>query len=257
MKVESVMVTGANRGIGLEFVRQLSRLSDPPRYIFATYRNAGCLQDLKEIEESSTKSKIILIKMDVTHPEEVEAAKTIVEDTVGEQGLNLLINNAGVAKMEMFPNVTPENLELHYKVNTEGPLLVLQAMLPSLERAAQLHAGTGGMSVSRAAVVNMTSMAGSIANTGFIFTQDLAVPSYKISKAALNMVMRVAAAKVKDKGILIVMMCPGWVKTDMGGREQAVLEPEESIADMLKSFSTLNESHHGTYMDRLATPYPF
>ncbi|CAL1300394.1 unnamed protein product, partial [Larinioides sclopetarius] len=197
------------------------------------------------------------LSANVTHPEEVEAAKTIVEDTVGEQGLNLLINNAGVAKMEMFPNVTPENLELHYKVNTEGPLLVLQAMLPSLERAAQLHAGTGGMSVSRAAVVNMTSMAGSIANTGFIFTQDLAVPSYKISKAALNMVMRVAAAKVKDKGILIVMMCPGWVKTDMGGREQAVLEPEESIADMLKSFSTLNESHHGTYMDRLATPYPF
>ncbi|GBM38209.1 hypothetical protein AVEN_8272-1 [Araneus ventricosus] len=76
-------------------------------------------------------------------------------------------------------------------------------------------------------------------------------------QAALNMAMRVAAAKVKDKGILIVMMCPGWVKTDMGGRERAVLEPEESIADMLKTLSTLKESHHGIYMDRLGTPYPF
>ncbi|GBM38202.1 hypothetical protein AVEN_8267-1 [Araneus ventricosus] len=130
-------------------------------------------------------------------------------------------------------------------------------MLPSLERAAELHAGTGGMSASWATVLNMTSMAGSITNAGFVFTEDLAVPSYKIGKAALNMAMRVAAAKVKDKGILIVMMCPGWLKTDMGGRERAVLEPEESIADMLKTLSTLNESHHGIYMDRLGTPYPF
>ncbi|GBM97853.1 hypothetical protein AVEN_26969-1 [Araneus ventricosus] len=63
MKLESVMVTGANRGIGLEFVRQLSRLSEPPKYIFATYRSPDSLKDLKELEESSTKTKIILIKM--------------------------------------------------------------------------------------------------------------------------------------------------------------------------------------------------
>ncbi|KAF8772041.1 C-factor-like [Argiope bruennichi] len=257
MKIESVLVTGANRGIGLEFVRQLSQLSDPPSFIFATYRNTDSLQDLKEIEESSKKSKLILIKMDVTRPEEIEVAKKLIEDTVGERGLNLLINNAGVAQVQMFPNVTPENLEFHFKVNTEGPLLVLQAMLPSLEKAAQLKGEGGAMSASRAAVLNMTSMAGSITNAGVVFTEDLAVPSYKISKAALNMAMRVAAAKVKDKGVLIVMMCPGWVKTDMGDRSRAILEPEESIADMLKTLSTLNESHHGSYMDRLGNLYPF
>ncbi|GFS88353.1 c-factor [Nephila pilipes] len=255
MKVENVMVTGANRGIGLEFVRQLTQLSEPPRYIFATYRNASSLKELKEIAESSIKTQIILIKMDVTLPEEVEVAKSIVESTVKEQGLNLLINNAGAVKLQSFPDITPENLEFHYKVNTEGPIFVLQAMLPSLEKAASLH--DGGMSVSKAMVLNMTSLAGSIGNAGVVFTQDLIVPGYKISKAALNMAMRVIAANVKDKGILIVNMCPGWVKTDMGGRELAQLEPHESIANMLKTLPTLNESHQGTYLDRLGNPIPF
>ncbi|XP_055952229.1 C-factor-like [Argiope bruennichi] len=257
MKIESVMVTGANRGIGLEFVRQLSQLSDPPQYIFATYRNADSLKDLKEIEESSKKAKIILIKMDVTRSEEIASAKQTVEATVGEKGLNLLINNAGVAQPELFPNITPQNLELHFKVNTEGPIMVLQAMLPILEKAARLKGEGGAMSASRAAVLNMTSMAGSITNTGVVFTEDLAVPSYKTSKAALNMAMKVAAAHAKDKGILVVMMCPGWVKTDMGGKDRAVLEPEDSIAAMIKTLSILNESHHGVYMDRLGNPYQF
>ncbi|CAL1300392.1 unnamed protein product [Larinioides sclopetarius] len=256
MKVESVMVTGANRGIGLEFVRQLSRLSEPPKFIFATYRSPDTLKDLKDIEESSKITKIILIKMDVTCPQEIEAAKKLVEETVGERGLNLLINNAGVAQPGFFPNITSESLSLHFKTNTEGPIMVFQAMLPSLEKAALVQGSDAGMSVSRAAVINMTSMTGSITNTGFTFTQDLAVPSYKISKAALNMAMRVAAATVKDKGILVVMMCPGWVKTDMGTAE-AILEPEDSIASMINTLASLDETHHGVYMDNEGIPFPF
>ncbi|GBM38207.1 hypothetical protein AVEN_8271-1 [Araneus ventricosus] len=182
MNVENVMVTGANRGIGLEFVRQLSRLSEPPKHIFATYRSPDSLKDLKEIEETSKKSKIILIKMDVTCPQEIEAAKRLVEETVGERGLNLLINNAGVAQPALFPNITSENLALHFKVNTEGPIMVLQAMLPILEKAAQVQGSGAGMSVSRAAVLNMSSMAGSITNTGFVMTKDMTAASYKISK---------------------------------------------------------------------------
>ncbi|GFY45229.1 uncharacterized protein TNIN_92791 [Trichonephila inaurata madagascariensis] len=174
------MVTGANRGIGLEFVRQLIDLTEPPRHIFATYRNADSLKELKEIEESSIKTQVILIKMDVTDAEEVGVAKSIIENTVGERGLNLLINNAGVAKMQPFPTITSENLEFHFKVNTEGPILILQTMLPSLEKAAKFYGG--GMSASRAMVLNISSMVGSICNTGVNFTHDLAVPGYKISK---------------------------------------------------------------------------
>ncbi|GBN73262.1 hypothetical protein AVEN_58256-1 [Araneus ventricosus] len=68
-------------------------------------------------------------------------------------------------------------------------------------------------------------------------------------KAALNMAMRVAALTIKDQGILVVNMCPGWVKTDMGS-DEAMLEPSESISTMLNTFSNLNESHHGTLLNR-------
>ncbi|GFW53220.1 uncharacterized oxidoreductase C663.06c [Trichonephila clavipes] len=255
MKIESVMVTGANRGIGLEFVRQFQKLSEPPSYIFATYRNADSLKDLKAIEESSVKTRVILIKMDVTVPEEIDNAKSIVESTVGEKGLNLLINNAGAVKIQSFPNLSLENLVFHTMVNSIGPVLVFEALLPSLEKAAKFY--EGGMSVSKAMVLNISSLAGSVGNAGIVFTQDLCVPGYKMSKAALNIIMRSIAATIKDKGILVVNMCPGWVKTDMGGRDLAQLEPHESITTMLQTLPTLNESHHGAYMDRLGTPIPF
>ncbi|GBN37899.1 hypothetical protein AVEN_224017-1 [Araneus ventricosus] len=126
MKVENVMVTGANRGIGLEFVRQLSRLNEPPKHIFATYRSPDSLKDLKEIEELSTKTKIILIKMDVTNPDEREAARNAVEKSVKERGLNLLINNAGVVEIQDLPHLTSENFELHFRVNTVAPVMIFQ-----------------------------------------------------------------------------------------------------------------------------------
>lgn len=75
-------------------------------------------------------------------------------------------------------------------------------------------------------------------------------------QAALNMMMRVIAANVKDKGILVVMMCPGWVKTDMGS-EKAEIEVEESVSSILNTLSQLNESHHGSFMDRNGNLYEF
>ncbi|GBM97855.1 C-factor [Araneus ventricosus] len=193
---------------------------------------------------------------DVTSTDDREAARNAVEETVKERGLNLLINNAGVSESQVLPHLTAENLELHFKVNTVAPVMVFQAMLPLLERAADLQGGTNALSVSRAAVLNMASLTGSIANAGVIFRRDLVVPAYKISKAALNMAMRVIAANVKDKGILVIMMCPGWVRTGMG-TNKAVLEPEESIWTMIKTLPKLNESHHGVFIDRTGNPYPY
>lgn len=256
MEVFSVLVTGANRGRGLEFVRQLVRLPKPPKFIFATYRSAETLGELTNIKDSSKECQVKLIKMDVTKYQDIVAARKVVEQTVRENGLTLLINNAGFAKPEAFPNLTEENLLMHFTINTIAPIRVLQEMLPLLQKAAAHNASPGGMRVSRSSVLNLTSMAGCITRTGVEFLQDLAVPGYKTSKAALNMAMRGIAASVKDQGILVVLMCPGWVKTDMG-TEHGEITPEESISTMIKTMSTLNESHHGAYMDRHANPYPF
>ncbi|GIX83968.1 hypothetical protein CEXT_102511 [Caerostris extrusa] len=79
---------------------------------------------------------------------------------------------------------------------------------------------------------------------------------YRTSKAALNMAMQVIARTVNDQGILVVNICPGWVKTDMG-TSQAMLEVTESISAIIETLKRLNETHHGSFLDRNGNVIPF
>ncbi|XP_055952787.1 C-factor-like [Argiope bruennichi] len=255
MEAESVMVTGANRGIGLEFVKQLVKLPKPPRFVFATYRNENSIQDLKDIQEKCKETQVVLIQMDISNCNDIEKAKKVIEEKVGDKGLNLLINNAGVGIDLGFPEITEENMLFHFNTNTVGPVIFLKTILPLLQKSATRD--TSGMKVSRAAVVNISSLMGSITELTDSQSKELLKAfSYRISKTALNMAMRVIALTIKDQGVLVVNMCPGWVKTDMG-TEHATLEPSESISAMLNTFSNLNESHHGAFLDRNGNTYPF
>ncbi|GFS78798.1 c-factor [Nephila pilipes] len=191
----------------------------------------------------------------VTKVNEIESARKTVEEMVGDKGLNLLINNAGVARWQPFAEVTTENMLFHLTANAVGPVMVFQAMLPLLSKAAAQK--SGGMHVSRAAVLNISSVAGSVSE----LTQEspkewLGVMSYRVSKAALNMAMRVAAVTVEDQGILVTCMCPGWVRTDMG-TELGLMEPSESISAMMMTLSQMNESHHGAFLDRYGKTISF
>ncbi|GFS60267.1 uncharacterized protein TNIN_257511 [Trichonephila inaurata madagascariensis] len=126
MEVESVLVTGANRGIGLEFVRQLAQQPKPPRYVFASYRDPNTLQTLEKVRDASKETQIVLVKMDVRKKNEIEGVRNIIEDTVGDKGLNLLINNAGAFKWLGFPEITEEDLLFHFSNNAVGPVMVLK-----------------------------------------------------------------------------------------------------------------------------------
>ncbi|KAF8771537.1 C-factor-like [Argiope bruennichi] len=255
MEVESVLVTGANRGIGLEFVRQLVKLPRPPKYIFATYRDRNTIEALKQLRDESKDTIILLIKMDARNADQIESARLVIEDMVGDKGLNLLINNAGVLKREAFPEITEENMLLHFTTNTVAPVMVFKAMFPLLQKAAT-QAPTG-VNVSKAAVLNISSAGGSIESQSSEFhKQRLDSISYKTSKAALNMAMKVISLTIKEQDILVVNMCPGWVKTDMGS-EAADLEISESVSAMMSTLSRLNERHHGTFMDRNGETIPY
>ncbi|GBM00303.1 putative oxidoreductase C663.08c [Araneus ventricosus] len=255
MDVESVMVTGANRGIGLEFVRQLVKLNKPPKFVFATYRSETAVQALKKIKDESEQTEVVLIKMDVRSLNDIENAQKIIEEKVGDKGLNLLINNAGVMKFEGFPEITEEDFLFHFTTNTIAPVIVLKKMLPLLQRAAAHK--TTGMSVSRAAVLNLSSELAAISTAMNEFFREFPpVMGYSVSKIAMNMAMRKAAFTVQEQGILVVNMCPGWVKTDMG-TEHALLEVSESVSDMMKTLPELNESHHGSHLDRNGKVVPF
>ncbi|GBM26210.1 putative oxidoreductase C663.06c [Araneus ventricosus] len=255
MEFGSVMITGANRGIGLEVVKQLVKLPRPPKYIFATYRDINTVETLKQLRDASKETIILLIKMDARNADQIESARRIIEDMVGEKGLNLLINNAGVLKPEKFPEITEENMLLHFETNTVAPVMIFKAMFPLLQKAATN--GPAGMNVSKAAVLNISSAAGSIeSQTNDFHRQRVDRLGYKTSKAALNMAMKVISLTIKDQGILVVNMCPGWVKTDLGSAA-AELEIPESVSAMMNTLSRLNESHYGTFMDRNGETIPY
>ncbi|GBM31334.1 C-factor [Araneus ventricosus] len=252
MEVESVMVAGANKGIGLEFVKELVMLSKPPRFVFATYRDERTTQALKQIRDASQDTEVVLVKMDMTKTNEIADARKIVESKVGDNGLNLLINNAAVLRRQGFPEITEETMLFHFSTNTVGPVMVLKEMLPLLQKSAARK--DSGMNISRAAVLNISSDGGSMS---LKFPKDfLPIMGYRISKAALNMAMNVVALTLNGQGILVVNMSPGWVKTDMG-TDQAQLTLSESISAMLKTLPQLNESHHGTFLDRNGKPIPY
>ncbi|XP_064016723.1 C-signal-like isoform X2 [Pogoniulus pusillus] len=135
-----------------------------------------------------------------------------------------------------------------YTTNTIGPMLLGQAFLPLLKKAAQESPGAG-MSCSRAAIINMSSAGGSIGNTlGWDLMQ---VVSYRCSKAALNMLTKCQSLSYQEHGILCVALHPGWVQTDMGSAagHQPPVTVDASVRGMLKVLSSLSEKDTGTFLD--------
>ncbi|XP_075796813.1 C-signal-like isoform X1 [Pelodiscus sinensis] len=244
--VRSVLVTGANRGIGLELVRQLLGKANPPERVFAGCRDpAGERAQLQDL--ASRHPNLVIVALDVTHPASIQAAAASVQEQLKGSGLTLLINNAGTAMPSTLESETPEGMALVYATNVTGPLLVSQAFLPLLKKAAQESPQTG-LSCSRAAIVNMSSEAGSIQNI-FLWHLGQAV-SYRCSKAALNMLTKCQALAHGGDGILSVALHPGWVQTDMGSRAslKAPLAVDASVREILEVLPTLSEKDNGAFV---------
>ncbi|NXF00491.1 DHB2 dehydrogenase, partial [Menura novaehollandiae] len=150
---------------------------------------------------------------DVADPASIKAAAAKVGEHLGGSGLNLLINNAGISKLTSVDTETSEDMIEIYTTNTIGPLLLGRAFLPLLKKAAQGSPGSG-LSCSKAAIVNMSSSAGSIED---VYLWDFGqVVSYRCSKAALNMLSKCQSLAYREHGVLCVALHPGWVQTDMG-----------------------------------------
>lgn len=246
LKIQAVLVTGSNRGIGFEFVQQFLKSQNPPGKIFATCRDPESPQS-QELKNLSTKNpNVIVIQLDTSDPSSVNSSVKEVQKYLNGRKLDLLINNAGVIKHDNLQSQTSEDMLHIYNVNVVGPMLVTQAFYPLLKRAE----GAG-----KSAVVHISALLGSNENVDHTFS-FLPVISYRCSKAALNMLSRCQAEGYKQDGIISVAMCPGWVQTDMGG-DQAPLTKEDSVSSMMKIISTLNEKHSGTFVDREGKTLPW
>ncbi|XP_075290200.1 C-signal-like [Opisthocomus hoazin] len=248
LHVRSALVTGANRGIGLGLVRHLLGLPNPPKWVFAACRDPEG-QRAQELQNLASKHpNLVTIRLEVTDPASVKAAAARVGEQLGGSGLNLLINNAGIAKVNSLDTETLESMTQVYTTNTTGPMLLSQAFLPLLKKAAQGSPGSA-LSCNKAAIVNMSSSASSIKE---VYFWDYAqAVSYRCSKAALNMLTKCQSLGYREDGVLCVALHPGWVQTDMGSSSGLTppLTVDDSVRGMLKVLCSLSEKDTGTLLD--------
>ncbi|HEY1614216.1 MAG TPA: SDR family oxidoreductase [Rhizomicrobium sp.] len=217
----NVLITGANRGIGLELVRQYA--ADGAR-VFAGVRDPAKAAALSELARDAG-GRISLHQLDVASTPSVEA---FAKD-VGDTAIDVLINNAGVSgSHQSLDDMNFDNWLDALNVMTLGPFRVSQAFLPHLEKA------------GAAKVMTVTSqIAASTWPHGGTY-------AYASAKAAVNRVMQVLAIDLKPRGVTVAVIHPGWVKTDMGG-PNADITPEESACGIRKVIAGMTLADTGKF----------
>ncbi|KAK7080593.1 hypothetical protein SK128_002567 [Halocaridina rubra] len=234
-----ILITGSNRGLGLEFVNQLAKCNNSPEMIIATCRKPEEAMDLQTL--ANTHKNIHVTKLDVANEASYGSFVDHVKDLVGSTGINLLVNNAGYAPKSTRINMVKwEQMQETLLINTIAPLMITKALLPLLTAAASKSC-IDGFSVNKAAVINMSSVLGSISANA----QGGLYP-YRASKAALNAITKSLSLDLQHQYILVASIHPGWVQTDMGGKN-APLTPQESISEIVKTLSKFNEEHNGGF----------
>lgn len=205
------LVTGANRGIGLEFCGQLKK--DGYEVIGVCRKGSQDLERFARVEAG----------VDVTDVSALQKLATKLRGT----SVDLLILNAGIFTNESLGNASKENMMKQLEVNSVGPVLCADAFLPLLAKGAKIGI--------------VTSLMGSIAdNTSGGYY------GYRMSKAAVNAAGMSLAQDLKSKGIAVALLHPGYVKTDMT-EHQGHITPQESVEGLMKVLSRVSLANTGTF----------
>ena len=218
------LITGSNRGIGLEFTRQLLRRGER---VFATCRSPAGASSLHDLS-SEYGGQISVVQLDVSDPASIDASFEAVGEMTG--ALDLLINNAGMKLSDdQIETLKIDEMRRTFAVNTFGPILVCQRYLSLLQAGESPR------------VVNISSNWGSLTRyeRGMSYT-------YSASKAALNMLTRRLALETMAEGLIAVVIQPGWVMTDMGG-PGGEITPDESVSGMLCVIDKLTTEDSGRF----------
>ncbi len=217
------LVTGANRGLGFEMTRQLLARGDR---VVAACRQPGKALALTRLAGEHP-GRLHVLPLDVADPRSI--AELAREVGALDLDIDLLVNNAGqLVEHERFGSVESPSLRDSFAVNAAGPFLLTQALNPHLADSAR--------------IINLSSTLGSISRTESLYS-----PSYSISKAALNMATRLLSVALAGRGIVVVALSPGWVRTDMGGAG-APLAADVSVASMLRVIDHLKASDSGRFL---------
>jgi NAD(P)-dependent dehydrogenase (short-subunit alcohol dehydrogenase family) len=221
----SVLITGANRGLGFEFARQY--LADAWQ-VYAACHDPNSASELRLLADASG-GKVRIMALDVTDLASVKAAAAELDG----QAIDLLLNNAGVkgARGQTIGNIDYEAWAKVLDINTMGPMRVSEAFVDQVACS------------ERKLIVTLTSGMGSLADN----TSGGSI-AYRSSKAAVSMVMRSLAIDLAPRGITCVVVNPGWVRTDMGG-PHATLTPAVSVTRLRRLIETLGPAQSGKFFN--------
>ena len=226
----TVLVTGANRGLGLEFVRQYAA---DGWSVVAACRSPSAAESLSKLAGDDASIEI--------QPADMLDAASIAAlgEALAGRAIDVLINNAGIfgpsrrvdgCPGQSFGSVDYDRWLDVFRVNTLAPLRLAETLLPNL------RAATAGK------LVTISSRLGSITQTGTDYY------AYRTSKAAVNMAMATLAQEPVASGVIVAVMHPGWVSTDMGGAE-APVSPQQSVTGLKQQIETLTLADSGSFID--------
>ncbi|MCY4310470.1 MAG: SDR family oxidoreductase [Rhodospirillaceae bacterium] len=216
----NVLITGAGRGIGLELAR---------RFLAAGARVNATVRDMAKADSlRSLGNRVTINVCDVTSDADVSA----LAEGLADKPIDVLINNAGILlnRGEAFGNIDLEAFEEVLRVNTIAPIRVAQAFADNVAAS------------SKKLIVNVSSRMGSIGEGG------VAAYSYRASKAALNMAMTTIAKDLEGQGVTVIVVHPGWVRTDMGG-SSASLSVEESVDGLMHVIDSVSMVDTGSFFN--------
>lgn len=235
----SVLVTGASRGIGLEFVKQLLNNKSSTQLVYATCRNPSQAKQLNELQQQH-KDRLIIDELDITSDDSIHSLVSHISNK--SLKFTLLFNNAGITIQvgDAIHESTRDNMLKVFETNTVGPVLLSQKVFNNhlLEKGSL--------------IVNISSLLGSIESATLPYYPNYT--GYTLSKAALNMVTRLQSTAWKDQQVYALSIHPGWLKTDMGG-EQAPEEVSNGVAGILNVIEKFNpETQNGAFLQYNGQP---
>ena len=217
--METVLITGANRGIGFEFVRQ---------YLAAGARVIACCREPNRADELQAMacSALRILALDVSKMAEI----TALPDQLAGESLSLFINNAGAyGSAQTLAEVSSEAWQAVFQVNVIAPLLITRSIQPLMRRGAKL--------------AYLSSKMGSIADNTSGSTYI-----YRSSKTALNQVIKSLSIDLADSGLHVAALHPGWVRTAMGG-PHALIDTETSVQGLRQVIAGLDAGNSGRFFN--------
>lgn len=221
----TLLITGANRGLGLELTKEYLKLG---WQVHAACRDPDSALALKAIQQANP-DHLKVYKLDVSNDQQIEQLKTELTD----EAVDILFNNAGVyaAKSGEFGKTDRETWIDSFNINVVSPMKIMEAFVDNVANS------------DKKIMANMSSKMGSIADntSGGSY-------AYRSTKTALNTVVMSASHDLKSKGITVLALHPGWVRTDMGG-PNGELSVEESAAGLLNNLNNATLKDSGSFFD--------